>query len=124
MDPLAVTAILPAARIAMLPAPPSNDPRFAGGGRNRVLAVTALRPAEEMLFPVPEHPPLGLLAGPTVMGPPMLTFPVTRITRPLGTTSEPVGVMVKLENWREPLGGFTLQLTADEIDSAPSEPSP
>jgi hypothetical protein len=54
----------------------------------------------------------------------MLTFPVTRITVPLGTFSDPPGAIVKLENRSIPLGGFTVQSTAVEIVSAPSAPSP
>jgi hypothetical protein len=37
---------------------------------------------------------------------------------------DPVGVIVKLENWSIPLGGFMFQSTLDEMISAPSEPSP
>jgi hypothetical protein len=54
----------------------------------------------------------------------IFTFPVTRITRPLGTVSDPVAVIVKLENCSMPEGGVTFQSTAEEIVSAPSDPSP
>jgi hypothetical protein len=62
--------------------------------------------------------------GPTVIEPPMTTLPVTRITKPLGTLRDPLGVIAKLENCSIPFGGFVFQSTLDEIVSAPSEPSP
>jgi hypothetical protein len=110
-----VTTILPIARITIIPPPPVVN----GGSLRSVRAVTALRPDPEN-----EQPPLKSVTGPTVIGPAILTFPVTRITRPLGTVSDPVGVIVRLENWSMPLGGFTFQSTADEMVRAPSEPSP
>jgi hypothetical protein len=54
----------------------------------------------------------------------MLTLPVTRITVPLRTFSDPLGAIVKLEKRSIPPGELTVQSTFVEIVSAPSAPSP
>jgi hypothetical protein len=89
MDPLELTTMLPVARMTIVPPPPKVP--GGGGGFKSVRAVKPLRPESE-------QPPLVGVADPTVIGPPMLTFPVTRITSPLGSDRDPVEVIVRLEN--------------------------